>query len=68
MLLYASDWFEKHDTGQHPECIARIHNVNRMLETQGWYARAQRPSWVAATVDRCQLNHDLLYIEQLHAW
>ncbi|MFN9602780.1 MAG: histone deacetylase [Planctomycetota bacterium] len=68
MLLYASDWFEKHDTGQHPECIARIHNVNRMLETQGWYARAQRPSWVAATVDRCQLNHDLQYIEQLHAW
>lgn len=68
MLLYASDWFEKHDTGQHPECIARIQNVNRILEDRGWIERCVRPSWPAATAKRCELNHGSAYIEQLHDW
>lgn len=68
MLLYASDWFEKHDTGQHPECIARIQNVNRMLTEQGWNERCTRPTWMAATVEQCKLNHDADYLEQFHHW
>ncbi len=68
MLLYASDWFEKHDTGSHPECIARIQNVNRMLEDKGWFRSCTRPSWMAATMDRCQLNHTASYLEQIHEW
>lgn len=68
MLLYSSDEFEKHDTGQHPECIARIHNVNQMLEDRGWNASCRRPGWNAASVDTCQLNHTSEYIEQLRDW
>jgi acetoin utilization deacetylase AcuC-like enzyme len=68
MLLYASDWFEKHDTGSHPECIARISNVNRMLQERGWNAACHRPAWMAASADRCHLNHSPEYIEQLHDW
>lgn len=68
MLLYASDWFEKHDTGQHPECVDRIRNVNRMLEEKGWNASCQRPSWLASSFDRCSSNHSAEYLEQLHAW
>lgn len=68
MLLYSSDEFEKHDTGQHPECIARIHNVNRMLEDRGWNASCHRPKWDAASVETFQLNHTPEYIEQLRDW
>jgi acetoin utilization deacetylase AcuC-like enzyme len=68
MLLYTSDWFEKHDTGQHPECIARIRNVNKMLEEKGWMGSSTRPSWIAASIDRCELNHGHDYVENLHQW
>jgi acetoin utilization deacetylase AcuC-like enzyme len=68
MLLYASEWFERHDTGNHPECIARIQNVNRMLIERGWNETCVRPSWMAATADRCRLNHGVDYLDQLHRW
>jgi acetoin utilization deacetylase AcuC-like enzyme len=68
MLLYASDWFEKHDTKQHPECIARIQNVNRMLDERGWNAACHRPHWMAASLEQCRRNHGQDYLEQLHRW
>ena len=68
MLLYSSDLFEKHDTGTHPECVARIQNVNAMLKEKGWDDRCVRPSWMAASLEQCRRNHDSEYLEQLHRW
>lgn len=68
MLLYSSDLFEKHETGNHPECIARIHNLNAMLQERGWDERCVRPSWMAASLEQCRRNHDSEYLEQLHRW
>ena len=68
MLLYSSDLFEKHDTGTHPACVARIQNVNAMLKEKGWDDRCVRPSWMAASLEQCRRNHDSEYLEQLHRW
>lgn len=68
MLLYHSPIFEKHDTGSHPECIARISNVNAMLERKGWIERCTKPNWLSATIEQCKRNHTSEYIEQLHRW
>lgn len=68
MLLYSSDLFEKHETGTHPECVARIQNVNAMLKEKGWDDRCVRPSWMAASLEQCRRNHDREYLEQLHQW
>jgi acetoin utilization deacetylase AcuC-like enzyme len=68
MLLYHSEIFEKHNTGNHPECVARIANVNAMLEKNGWIKQSTKPNWLAATVEQCRRNHTDSYIEQLHRW
>ena len=68
MLLYHSEIFEKHNTGNHPECVARIANVNAMLEKKGWIKQSTKPNWLAATVEQCRRNHTDSYIEQLHRW
>ena len=68
MLLYHSEIFEKHNTGNHPECAARITNVNAMLEKKGWIKQSTKPNWLAASVEQCRRNHTESYIEQLHRW
>lgn len=68
MLLYHSPIFEKHDTGNHPECSARIAKVNEMLDHKGWIERCTKPNWIAATIEQCKRNHTPEYIEQLHRW
>jgi acetoin utilization deacetylase AcuC-like enzyme len=68
MLLYHSEIFEKHITGNHPECAARIANVNAMLEKKGWIKQSTKPNWLAASVEQCRRNHTESYIEQLHRW
>jgi acetoin utilization deacetylase AcuC-like enzyme len=68
MLLYHSDIFEKHDTGSHPECIARISKVNAMLQAKGWLERCTKPNWMAATIDQCGRNHTPSYLDRLHRW
>jgi acetoin utilization deacetylase AcuC-like enzyme len=68
MLLYHSEIFEKHDTGSHPECIARISKVNSMLRGNGWLERCTKPNWMAATIEQCKPNHTPMYLDQLHRW
>lgn len=68
MLLYQSQIFETHDTGNHPECIARITKVNQMLQEKGWLDHSSKPNWFAATTEQCKRNHSEEYIEQLHRW
>ena len=68
MLLYHSEIFEKHDTGSHPECIARISKVTSMLQRNGWLERCTKPNWMAATIEQCKPNHTPMYLDQLHRW
>lgn len=68
MLLYHSEIFEKHNTGQHPECIARISRINSMLKSSGWIESSTTPNWFAATAEQCKSNHSEAYIEQLKRW
>ena len=68
MLLYLDDCFADHDTGSHPECIARIRNVNDMLRREGWLEKAECPAWNAASLAELQRVHDKEYIRQLESW
>lgn len=68
MLLYLDDCFAEHDTGSHPECIARIRNVNESLRREGWLDKAKCPSWDAASLPELQRVHQKEYIHQLEAW
>ncbi len=68
MLLYHHNVFARHDTGSHPECIARIERVNAMLDKSGWLAHATCPTWEAATRDSIAKVHKVAYYDQLKIW
>ncbi len=42
MLLYMDEKFLLHDTGNHPECAARLEHVHRQLKTSGLLSRVTR--------------------------
>lgn len=65
MLLYVDDVFAGHDTGRHPEAIARIVRLNHLLDCQGWLERATRPHWQTAKREQLTPVHDAAYLEQL---
>lgn len=67
MLLYHDTVFAEHDTGRHPECIARIEKVNAMLAAN-WVAQATCPRWDAAGRETIQKVHQAAYYDQLKAW
>jgi acetoin utilization deacetylase AcuC-like enzyme len=48
MLLYHSSRFELHNTGGHPESVARITHLNAMLKKQGWLDECTLPGLVLA--------------------
>ena len=64
-LLYFHDHFSLHDTGQHPECVARIQSINRMLQESGLANRCECPSWEPADPSQVALTHGLSYIDQV---
>ncbi len=68
MLLYLHDCFEQHDTGSHPECPARIRNVNQQLRAAGWTERCECPDWLPAGLDDIESVHDATYVNQLERW
>ncbi len=68
MLLYHSSCFENHDTRQHPECVRRITQVNRMLRDSGWIERSTCPDWTSATLEQCSANHSREYLRSLQDW
>ncbi len=68
MLLYQDRVFTEHDTGRHPECIARIERVNAMLEANGWLTRATCPTWTVASRSAIERVHRAAYYDQLQAW
>ena len=68
LLLYHDNVFSEHDTGSHPECIARIVRVNAMLNSSGWVERANCPAWQAASRESIERVHKAAYYEQLKVW
>ncbi len=67
MLLYRDSVFTRHDTGRHPECVARIERVNKMLD-QNWLSRSSQPNWKAASREAIERVHATAYFDQLKAW
>ncbi len=68
MLLYHDEVFAKHDTGAHPECIARIERVNAMLRENDWIAQSNCPAWSAASRESIERVHRAAYYDQLKTW
>ena len=68
MLLYHHSVFAQHDTGSHPECIARIQRINAMLDKSGWIARSNCPKWEAASREAISKVHKVAYYDQLKSW
>lgn len=68
MLLYLDDCFANHQTGQHPECVARIERLNAALRSSGWADRASCPAWEPATAAQLLPVHSQAYLTQLEHW
>jgi acetoin utilization deacetylase AcuC-like enzyme len=68
VLLYHHSVFAQHDTGSHPECIARIERVNAMLDKSGWLTRSTCPTWGEATLGAISKVHKVAYYDQLKIW
>jgi acetoin utilization deacetylase AcuC-like enzyme len=68
LLLYLDDAFAGHDTGQHPESMARIVRLNALIRAEGVTERAIRPNWSDATRSQLTSVHDSGYVDQLERW
>ncbi len=68
MLLYQHAVFAQHNTGSHPECVARIERVNAMLKESGWIERSKCPAWQAASKEAITQVHKVAYYDQLKVW
>lgn len=68
MLLYWSEHFADHDTGQHPECKQRIERLNALLKSSGIIERSTCPSWNAASEKSVVRVHVADYFKQLQRW
>jgi len=66
-LLYMDDIFLQHDTGDHPECAARLEAIHRRLKASGLLERVVRQPVVTAQVDDLTRFHDSEYLKHLHA-
>jgi acetoin utilization deacetylase AcuC-like enzyme len=64
-LLYYDHTFLDHDTGQHPECAARLSTVWAHLDQSGVVAQCVRPKWSAASPADLARSHDRDYIRSV---
>ena len=65
LLLYMDPRFLAHDTGAHPECVARLTRIHAMLEAEKWTDRVTQPDWKPATAEELALVHDPSYIPEV---
>ena len=59
------DVFLRHETGDHPECHARLEHVHRRLNDSGVADRVVRRPITAAAADDLELCHTVDYLERL---
>ena len=64
-LLYYSDRFLEHETGQHPECPARLLAIRDRLIERNWCGAVRIDSWDSLDRDQLATLHDLGYIDDL---
>ena len=62
------DIFLAHDTGDHPECAARLHSIRARLQETGLLQNVTLCSPVRATDEQILLCHSRSLLEQLEAW
>lgn len=63
--LYMDDIFLRHDTGDHPECSARLEHIHRRLRKSGLLDQVIRRNVVTAQLDDLVRCHTLRYLEHL---
>ena len=56
-ILYSDPIFLKHDTGQHPECIARLVAITARLEAAGLVERCQRGVFDMLSANEVRRTH-----------
>jgi acetoin utilization deacetylase AcuC-like enzyme len=65
MFLYLDDQFEDHQTGQHPECPARIRRVNAYLRSSKLIETNTLATWQHATDAQLTRVHSAEHLVQL---
>lgn len=56
-ILYASPLFERHETGEHPECPARLRSIARLFAEDAVAKATPRGEIVTATPDEIAATH-----------
>lgn len=64
-LLYMDDIFLQHDTGEHPECAARLESIHRRLHAGELLSQVVRQPPVSAMLDDLTLWHSADYLQRL---
>lgn len=64
-LLYMDDIFRRHDTGDHPECAARLDAIHGRLNASGLVDRVTRQPVVSAQTEDLIRFHDPGYLKYL---
>lgn len=59
--------YQRHETGYHPECAARLSAIMNRLEEPGLGARLARISPESASIEQLMLVHSRAYISQVEA-
>jgi acetoin utilization deacetylase AcuC-like enzyme len=67
-LLYASQVFEQHLTGSHPEHPRRLKAVDAQLQRSGLTALCRHPTWQPASLTELERVHEPLYVEHLQRY
>lgn len=64
-ILYASQRFLAHDTGDHPECAERLVDLPAHLDEVGVLGQCLRKPWEQASLERVAQVHETDYLGQL---
>ncbi len=66
-LLYYDPLFLQHETGNHPECPARLEQVISRLDRGGQRQRCVRPAWGAISEVRVERVHSAEYLAMIRS-
>lgn len=68
VMLYYDAAFLNHETGDHPECPARIVPASRLLHQMAIQLGCSRPAWKQLALDDLSLVHSLEYAKFLQRY
>src|SRR3989304_5599212 len=67
-LLYSDPRFLDHETGNHPECAARIRTIPERLAQAGLLEKFRRPEFKGVSRQRLARIHSPAYIDEIRAF